>query len=348
MNLYYLILKRNRRLKKSRDIGAANLKHNGRTWLGVQLEPGGSIYLEGATDCQPFRSRCDSPGWFLSAVANEGEIRIRFRDGERVVSEAAAVTRRGSFEPVMLPWPREPLDRPLDLEIECTSASPVFVGCHFRLDRAPLIARCRGKGVELGPGPKPQVLPGEDTDVRYVEQKSPAEWIRLYGAHYDKEFDSALEPLYTIGDAHRVPAEPGTLDFVFSSHVFEHLVNPLGHLRLWSELLRNGGEVLMVVPDYIGSKDFLVDATRMHEIRTEYEAGVFEPSMRHYEKYARARSSPGKAQAWLDDKVSVHMHYYSNENMTELLECAVSEGWYSRFALLHSRNAKDFHVILTK
>lgn len=348
MNLFYLTVNGNSRVKKSRDVSARKFAHSGRTWLGVQVEPQGSIYLEAATICQPFRSRCDSPGWFLSSFEHGGEARIRFRDGDRIVSEAAAVARPGSFEPIMLPWPQEPLDRTLDLEIECTGASSVFVGCHFQLDRAPLIARCKGAGVELGPGPNPRILPGEGAHVRYVEQKTPAEWTELYGAHYKKKFDPALEPLYVIGDAHRVPAAPGSLDFIFSSHVFEHLVNPLGHLRLWSDLLRNGGEVLMVVPDYIGSKDYLVDATTMHEIRSEYEAGSFEPSLRHYEKYAQARSSPGKAQKWLQDKVSVHMHYYSNENMAELLECAVTEGWYGRFGILHSRNAKDFHVILTK
>lgn len=348
MNLHYLIVNGNRRVK-SRNVQARTLAHSGRTWLGVQVNPGGSIYVEAASDCQPFRSRCDSPGWFLSSFESEGEASIRFRDSERLLSEATAVARPGSFEPILLPWPQEPLDRPVGLEIECTSDSPVFVACHFQLDRAPLLARCKGAGVEIGPGPNPRVLPGEGTDVRYVEQKMPAEWDRLYGAHYKKKFDPVLEPLYVIGEAHRIPAEPDSLDFIFSSHVFEHLVNPLGHLRLWSKLLREGGEVLMVVPDYIGSKDYLVDATTIHEISSEYEACSFEPSLRHYEKYAKARSSSqSKAQKWLEEKISVHMHYYSNDNMTKLLERAVSEGWYDRFGLVHSRNAKDFHVILTK
>jgi hypothetical protein len=46
--------------------------------------------------------------------------------------------------------------------------------------------------------------------------------------------------------------------------------------------------------------------------------------------------------------MAVHMHYYSNENMSQLLDIAVSKGWFDRYALIHSQNAKDFHVILTK
>lgn len=86
----------------------------------------------------------------------------------------------------------------------------------------------------------------------------------------------------------------------------------------------------------------------MEDIRSEFDAGVFEPSMQHYERYARARELPKKARQWFDSKTSIHVHFYSNDNMAQLLDHAVGERWYSAYALRHSRNAKDFHVILRK
>jgi hypothetical protein len=130
--------------------------------------------------------------------------------------------------------------------------------------------------------------------------------------------------------------------------VFEHLVNPLGHLEIWSSLLRKDGQVLMVIPDYIGSKDYLADPSSMEEILTEYGAGTFTPSRRHYQKYASTRGAPDTAQRLFDSGTSIHMHYYSNDNMQQLLDRSVRDGLFGSYTILHSPNAKDFHVILLK
>jgi Methylase involved in ubiquinone/menaquinone biosynthesis len=184
--------------------------------------------------------------------------------------------------------------------------------------------------------------------VFYVEQKSPREWVKLYGEHYRMDFDPALESRYVVGDAHAIPVEPESLDFIYSSHVFEHLVNPLGHLELWSGLLRKGGELLMVIPDYIGSKDYLAEPSTMEAFMAEFRDGSFSPSISHYERYARARKLAGNGQNLFDSKSSIHMHYYSNENMRALLEYSRTLNLFEQYSILHSENAKDFHVIVSK
>jgi predicted SAM-dependent methyltransferase len=255
---------------------------------------------------------------------------------------------RDGLEPIVLPWPVEPPIDELDLEIVCDGPSPAFIATHFEHERNVLIRRCRGKGVELGPGPNPHVLPSAETDVVYVEQKSPDDWVALYGEHYKLDFNPDLASHYVIGEAHRIPAAPASLDFIYSSHVFEHLVNPLGHLEIWSALLRKGGEVLMVIPDYIGSKDFLANVTTMDAILAEFRRGSFEPLFEHYEQYAAIRGMPKKARKLYDLKSSIHMHFYTNDNMRELLERTVELGMFEGYTILHSPNAKDFHVILMK
>ena len=349
MNLLYLIVNKNARFAQSREVEKFRVDRNGLTWRGVKVgSDRGRIYLEKATECQPFKSRPASVGWYAQALGGETEVVVRFAIEGKTVTKRRLKVTRDSFEPIILPWPVEPITSPLDLEISCSGPSPAFIASHFDLDRKVLFDRCKGKGVELGPGPNPHIRPGPETEVFYVEQKSPDEWVSLYGQHYKMDFDPALAPFYVVGEAHRIPVAPESLDFIYSSHVFEHLVNPLGHLEIWSGLLRQGGEVLMVVPDYIGSKDFLVEASTLEEIGAEYREGRFEPSIEHYDKYARARGMSGKAQSLYDSKSSIHMHYYSNGNMRDLLQLAVDRGLFGKYTIIHSLNAKDFHVILGK
>lgn len=349
MNLYYLMAKGHKRLANSTGVARKKVRRNDRVWHGLHVESGGSIYLRGATQCHPFRSRCESPGWYVSALGGDTEVSVAFIADGKAASETRFVTTLGGFEPIIVPWPAAPTEHILDLQIGCSGGSGMFLGCYFDLDRGPLIARCKGTGLELGPGVNPLVLPADDRQIKYVEQKAPAEWSSLYGDTYKKDFDPILEPLYVTGEAHDLPAQSGSLDFIFSSHVFEHLANPLGHLRIWSGHLRNGGEVVMIIPDFIGSKDFLMDPSTMEEIRSEFAEGRFEPSPRHYEKYAQARDvSSDFARKWMETKFSVHTHYYSNDNMSRLLEFAIAQGWFEKYMLLHSRNAREFYVVLAK
>jgi SAM-dependent methyltransferase len=348
MNLFYLIAKEAPRFRRSNQARKFRLERNGLVWRGARVEPGGSIYLQGATECEPFRSRCGCPGWFAQSLGGATEISLRFLAGGDVFGERQLALWKKGFEPVVLPWPLDPTNLVLDLEIACLGPEPAFIASNFEIDRGDLIARAKGRGVELGPGPNPHVKPSEFTEVFYVEQKAQEEWKSLYGDHYKMAFDPSLAPFYVVGEAHQIPVEPESLDFIYSSHVFEHLVNPLGHLELWSRLLRKGGEVLMVVPDYIGSKDFLASASTMESILKEREQGSFAPSMHHYDRYAAARGTPKKARKLFDLKSSIHMHYYSNANMRELLQHVVSAGLFEKFSILHSDNAKDFHVVLAK
>jgi SAM-dependent methyltransferase len=349
MNLFYLIANKNQRFARSRKVGKYRVECNGRTWRGAKIESdGGAIHIERATECQPFRSRAASVGWYARAVGEDTEIVIRLTNNGQTLAKRRLRVSGTGFEPVIIPWPIEPFTSELDLEIYCTGATPAFIASHFDLDRAVLFNRCKGNGVELGPGPNPHIRPSEDTHVLYVEQKSPDEWVSLYGAHYKMDFDPALTPFYVVGEAHQIPVGAESLDFIYSSHVFEHLVNPIAHLEIWSSLLRSGGEVLMVIPDYIGSKDFLADPSSMEEILTEYKRGSFAPSFEHYRRYAHARNSPEQAQKLFDKKSSIHMHYYTNDNMRALLQLAVDRGYFEKYSIIHCPNAKDFHVILSK
>lgn len=100
---------------------------------------------------------------------------------------------------------------------------------------------CQGRGVALGESSHNRfslpdcrnVAPRDDFDFYKSEQ------IKMDGCY--AEVDHWAE-------AHRLPYEDDALDYVLSSHVFEHLPNPIAALREWNCVVRDQGIVFMVVP----------------------------------------------------------------------------------------------------
>lgn len=352
MNLFYLLSNRHKRLVTGGEVAPVVEPVGGLRWRGVSLGHGSFVSVLKATECQPFRGRPATVGWYGTATGSAATIEVSF-----VISGTDAVAGKplrfaldAHATPIRLPWPVEPQSRPLDLVIRRIDegAGAAFLAVHFPLDRRPILALCKGRGVELGPGPRPQVFPAADIDVRYVEQTHPDDWARLYGGSAEVTFDPALAPHFVVGDADRIPAEPGSLDFIFSSHVFEHLANPLGHLALWADLLKSGGRIAMIVPDYIGSKDFLMDETSIEVLEAEYATGGFALTQAHYDDYGRARGNPDLGADLMKKKASIHVHYYSHGNMARVCEWAVERLGYAAFSIVHSDNHKDFYVVLEK
>jgi SAM-dependent methyltransferase len=65
-------------------------------------------------------------------------------------------------------------------------------------------------------------------------------------------------PLDFLADAGALPVPDDTLDYLCSSHVMEHLPNPIAALCEWHRVLRPGGYLYLVLPD----KRFTFDAPR--------------------------------------------------------------------------------------
>src|SRR5688572_15669999 len=61
-----------------------------------------------------------------------------------------------------------------------------------------------------------------------------------------------------LADARALPIPDGTLDYLCSSHVLEHLPDPIAALHEWHRVLRPGGLLYLVVPD----KRFTFDEPR--------------------------------------------------------------------------------------
>lgn len=236
----------------------------------------------------------------------------------------------------------------LMIETSSSRGVKIFLAIHKQLERTNLLSKCLGNGVEIGPGPKPQVHSNKKVSVKYVEQSTPDQWEKLYTKNTNVSIDKNLWDQYVVGNAENIPVKEDSLDFIFSSHVFEHLANPLGHLKYWSSLLKPKGYVLAVIPDCKSCKDYIFEPSTLKELENEFLAGLMSPSLEHYKRWADKRM-PG-----LDPKKimlsgrSIHVHFYSPESIKIILSKFYRELGFKKFSVISEYNHKDFHICLQK
>jgi len=244
--------------------------------------------------------------------------------------------------------PASARDQDLIIQIPPQKGAKIFFGVHRLLDRNELYARCIGDGVEVGPGPKPQIHPDDTIKIKYIEQATPDQWHLLYGKDTKVPVDPDLWKHYVVGNADSIPVEDGSLDFIFSSHVIEHLANPLGHLAYWGKLLKKGGVIVAIIPDRSGCKDYVFDSSTSTELEDEYRRGAMDPVLAHYQRWAKHRApgvDPGEI---LESGRSIHVHFYTPKSMREILGLMYKELGYRKYSVKSEHNHKDFFVILEK
>lgn len=349
MNLFDMLRRNDRNLVLSGDIAQTKREFFGRPWRALRMPKGSSIRLSTPRRFLPFSRLPSTIGWL--AVGEEGSGRLRVSYERPDARPAVLELRLGNYPAeVFFPLPKtsdaEPDGAALRLSVERTEC---YLLVSEVMERSALIARCRGRGVELGPGHQPQIRPSASVDVRYVEQKSAESWIGTYDTKGAMQTDAALWDRYIIGTASDIPEVDGSLDFIFSSHVLEHLINPLHCLEHWSRKLRDGGVAVCVVPDAMGCKDYVFALSNPKTWEDEYAGGTREISREHFARYARGRGMPAdRVDKMIETGFSIHVHFYSRENILFLLQACVDRGWFRSYELDFRPNNKDFYLVLRK
>ena len=343
-----MLNRRDHNLKVAGDVIMAKYVRLDELWRGLDLKSGGSFTIPDVRRFVNFRTFPAHCGWMVETTGGL-EVKVAFLDSE-TKEERSSRTYSGAFQPLMLPWPHA-ISGALDLQVSVLDAKGkskgnVFVANHRALTRHWLLEAATGRGVEIGPGPQPQILPKDGVDVSFLEQMPPEEWNRLYNGGGKFPVRPELWNNYIIGEASSLPVEDASLDFIFGSHVFEHLANPIGHLRRWKEKLAPGGKVICVVPDLGGTKDALQDRSTMQEWRSEDEEQLWLPIERHYVRHMRRDADDEIVREAIKRNESIHVHYYDNINCQQLLDLAVRELGYADYVIEHTPNHKDFHFIL--
>lgn len=352
MNLIDLLSRKDSSFVVPDGVVASRRSWGGDTWRAVALPPGAAARLRRFVDTHPLWTRPDHVGWYAATRGGAGTLAVSFTQGDQVLSSARCPLGPEPA-PVRLPWPLPgfPLDAETELRLEASGDGPIDVLVHRMLSRDHLYALAKGRGVEVGPGPRPQILPSPRTEVLYVEEMPPERWAELNNAREGWDVAAADWSNVHVGKASDLPVDDASLDFIFSSHLFEHLSNPLGHLERWARKLRPGGVVLAVVPDMASTKDRAMRPSTLDEIRGEHERGEFDPLLRHYERFLRritGVADPDRARLMHERGESIHCHYYDRDAIAAVLDEAVARLGYREFQLLFTQNHKDFHFALCR
>jgi hypothetical protein len=169
-------------------------------------------------------------------------------------------------------------------------------------------------------------------------------------------FAGAAGRLDFLSDARALPLADDTLDYLCSSHVLEHLPDPLAALCEWHRVLRPGGFLYLVVPD----QRFTFDAPRAttppaHLLRDFARAATAATSLEHVDEFVLqsdwSRLHPGttpedtprhRAAARADylaclargESVDIHFHTFTPDSLRATLRAAgFVDGRGARFAV---------------
>ena len=121
-----------------------------------------------------------------------------------------------------------------------------------------------------------------------------------------------------------------TYDVVLSSHVIEHLANPLRTLAAWRRITRPGGHVLLVAPHKAGTFDHRRPVTPHAHFLADLEAGTGEDDLTHLEEtlalHDRSRDAEAADhEAWARKRREnlttrlLHHHVFTTPSLARLL-----------------------------
>lgn len=233
-----------------------------------------------------------------------------------------------------------------------TSSGTVILGVAPAFNSRELVTKLiKGVGLEIGPGLNPQIRPSADVHVQYVEAAEAKEWVRLYKKK-EKPVAAEVDSLwdrYVVSNANFLEGvQDKSLDFIFSNHVFEHLMNPIGVLENWSRKLRASGLIYNVVPDANSCFDLRQPLSQPREWCEEYEGGIWQPDRSKFEKWCKYTAPYNTPEDLISRNYSIHVHYYTPKTAAQLCEMMVQRAMFSSYFIRGAWNHKDFAMILFK
>ena len=346
MNLYDVVRRRDATLHVVDGAAqAVEPKLPAGTQRAVLMEPGTVLRLGGSHAITALRTFPSDIGWEVMLEEDgEFEVALACAGGEQALARLAGPGRH----PLRLVWPL-PVPLAFDLLVRARGAScRVLVGPLANV-RTRIMPRLQGDGVEIGPGANPAVLPAPGRTVRYIEQKSRDEWASTYGKGTLQPSAAAHWDHYVVDSAHHLGRfERESIDFVFSSHVLEHLVNPLGVFSNWWQRLAPGGVIAGVVPDARFTFDFRQPLSTAEDFLAQARAANFDTTDAMYERWCR-HTAPYNTIADLKARgYSIHVNYFSVENFRLLIDLFGESHRISHLYLESVRNGKDFAFMIGK
>lgn len=357
MNLPDILRRKDRALEvASGSAEPLDHKADAGRYRAILMAPGTRLRLRGANEFSAFHEFPRDPQWRVMnpEAGRGGGIRVWLtRSGSEPAEALLGEVPDGRESALAFDWPVWAAREPFDLIIEQTGHRSTILSVGPQIDpRGKIRPLLGGHGVEVGPGLSPWVRPAPGLEVEFVEEKPPEEWQDVYGK--GRASTAALTPdvlsRYRVGSAVTLAEwEPESLDFVFSNHVFEHLVNPLQVLENWLGRLKPGGLIVGAVPDARFTFDLRQPFSRREDFLREHSEAGFEKTEEMYLRWCRYTAPYNTPEDLRRRKYSIHVHYYTPLVFRELVGL-LSRSQTGRVSLFldTAPNNKDFGFVIRK
>ena len=284
MNLYDIVKRMDSQASfDPKSVLAKHLRFSNGIERCVLISPNASLNLMNADHIYSLRTFPKEIGWtFIPPSSGFSELSIRQigRTGEVIPEAELCLIRLEAHDctrQVTLNWPTWAGSKTgYDLQIVNNGCADAVISVGPLYTARKILVDClSGNGIEIGRGSNPAVKRSESVFVKYVESMPVEKWFEVYAK---KRADLASHDLwgsYEVASAQKLDSfDDNSLDFIFSSHVFEHLVNPVGVLTNWYKKLNDGGVIAAVIPDCRYTFDLRQTPTSQVEWDDEYDADI--------------------------------------------------------------------------
>lgn len=169
-----------------------------------------------------------------------------------------------------------------------------YLNRHRRIYKKNQILFQNKSGVEIG-GPSPVFMESGPVPVYTIIERldninhsNKTIWSNIEEGENFEFNKSKQRGKQIIADATNLsPIDNYTYDFMLSSHVIEHVANPIKALHEWKRILKSGGHLAILVPNRILTFDRKRSLTTLEHIIEDFENHMSEDDETHFEEIIR-------------------------------------------------------------
>lgn len=165
--------------------------------------------------------------------------------------------------------------------------------------------------------------------------------------HYFSGHDNGFQYIDEASSLTTVP--DNQYDFLLSCHSLEHIANPIKALKRWSEVIKPGGRICLILPDKNFTFDHNRPYTTLGHLIEDYNRDVDESDTTHFDEVIKLhdlskdihQSREQFEQRTRENFINrcVHHHVYSQALLTELLH-------YTGFDVQVNKTFQPFHLFV--
>lgn len=355
MNLYDMVKRQDQYLQLEGDISCCIYKpyEDNRPFFSVRMSSTSALRIKCVNEIREFSADSFDTGWRLYSDAPDGlmsridfEILIESDHLRHPINVYAAHSIPG--ETVVLNSESPDYLGSGDLLICNKSQANIFIAvCSVSTYKQYVIDLCRGKGVELGPGINPHITPSKVKDVMYIESKDSESWTKTYNASEKENVAIVDRDRYLFGDARDIEMLAAKdLDFIYSNHVIEHLLNPILVISKSLACLKPNGIFAGSVPSCANSFDLRQIPSKLDDLIDLEERDFRDVPVDYYQRWVLHTEPRTTVESLIRRSYSVHITFWSIELLRDLFDLLVERGLACDYEIMYEPNSKDIQFVL--